>query len=781
MVSAWQRAGACLRRRRMSQAVYRFADFELNWETRVLSREGEPVALEPKVLEFIHYLLENRERAVGKDELAEKLWPGRFISDSVITQTVRKARHAVDDDGERQAVIGTVRGFGYRFTAEIEGSGGEAATSSPSRIPARAIALGAAGVFLLAVLLILVDPHPASAPIPLSVAIAPAQVEAGNAEGETWLYGGIGALIRYALAGLPNIIFFDVAGESAEDEARDETWLSNVLGAREVIQPRAVRTDSGWLIELAITTADDDAEVFHAEAGTPAEALLPLIRRLQSRYGHGQPSRIPFLFEDAWLNEALARTIHALEAGDPALAQSTATTILDYHPGHAWTRYFEISARRQLGEHEVALNELRLLIEEIDEVTEPALAWNIHNSIGVALHFTGDPETARQHFSQAAQLAEGSGNLRDYAQALVSRGAMEAQLDNDDTASRLYAEAMTAFSRIGYLPGRALVANSLGVRAWRAGDLEGSAGWHNEALELRRRAGRRSEVAQSLLNLSTVAHAQLDFEQGRQLIGEALLITETHGTAAMHAWATVQLGHNQMHRGRLSRAAVSLENGLLLAEDIDYRQARAGALGGLGRLAVHRSSPDQARVFLLNALATFQDMSHTRTRILDAWLDLAEVELLADNTQAAADWLEQARVDMDEHGYPDAQGSIWHRLNARLLLSLGNHHEAERELRRSMELAMRVNNLLTRTETASALAKLLIEQHRDTEADALLDELPEAAAGHWRTLTVRAELAINAGDLDHARSLKRSAREQAGEYWNIEQRERLAEIRTGGT
>ena len=103
----------------MSDSLYRFDGVELNWNTRELFRQGEPVAVEPKALELIHYLLLHRDRAVAKDELARALWPDRVISDTVISQTVRKARIALNDDGERQQVIATVRGYGYRFVATL--------------------------------------------------------------------------------------------------------------------------------------------------------------------------------------------------------------------------------------------------------------------------------------------------------------------------------------------------------------------------------------------------------------------------------------------------------------------------------------------------------------------------------------------------------------------------------------------------------------------------------------------------------------------------------------
>lgn len=103
----------------MSDGLYRFSDLELNWNTRELFRNGSLVAVEPKALELLHYLLRHRDRAVGKDELAKVIWRKRVISDTVISQTVHKARIALTDDSDRQTVIATVRGFGYRFVAPV--------------------------------------------------------------------------------------------------------------------------------------------------------------------------------------------------------------------------------------------------------------------------------------------------------------------------------------------------------------------------------------------------------------------------------------------------------------------------------------------------------------------------------------------------------------------------------------------------------------------------------------------------------------------------------------
>ena len=39
------------------------------------------VPVEPKVFDFLTYVIQNRERVVSKDELIDTIWHGRVISD----------------------------------------------------------------------------------------------------------------------------------------------------------------------------------------------------------------------------------------------------------------------------------------------------------------------------------------------------------------------------------------------------------------------------------------------------------------------------------------------------------------------------------------------------------------------------------------------------------------------------------------------------------------------------------------------------------------------------
>jgi TolB-like protein len=99
--------------------IYRFGSQELDTGQFELRRSGGIVALEPQVFQLLRLLIENRTRMVTKQEIAERVWKLAAVSDASISSRVRSARIAVGDDGERQQVIRTVHGQGFRFVAEV--------------------------------------------------------------------------------------------------------------------------------------------------------------------------------------------------------------------------------------------------------------------------------------------------------------------------------------------------------------------------------------------------------------------------------------------------------------------------------------------------------------------------------------------------------------------------------------------------------------------------------------------------------------------------------------
>src|SRR5215831_2747860 len=100
--------------------VFVFGECALDADRRKLRRAGIVRPLEPKAFMVLVHLLTQRHRAVSKDELLATCWPNEFVTEAALTRCLRVIRQAVADDGVRQHLIKTLRGYGYRFVADVE-------------------------------------------------------------------------------------------------------------------------------------------------------------------------------------------------------------------------------------------------------------------------------------------------------------------------------------------------------------------------------------------------------------------------------------------------------------------------------------------------------------------------------------------------------------------------------------------------------------------------------------------------------------------------------------
>ena len=113
--------------------LYRFGPFVLDMARFELRADGEPCKVEPQVFSLIALLVENRERLVSRDEIIEKVWDGRIVSDAAISSRIKSARQALGDDGKAQRYIRTIHNQGLRFVAPVQAARGDSTASIESR------------------------------------------------------------------------------------------------------------------------------------------------------------------------------------------------------------------------------------------------------------------------------------------------------------------------------------------------------------------------------------------------------------------------------------------------------------------------------------------------------------------------------------------------------------------------------------------------------------------------------------------------------------------------
>src|SRR5262245_7137421 len=99
---------------------YEFDGFSLDAERRALYRGVERLHLTAKPLETLLYLVEQRGRTVGKQELLDAVWKGTFVTEDNLVHAVREIRRALEDDKENPRFIQTVPREGYRFVTSVK-------------------------------------------------------------------------------------------------------------------------------------------------------------------------------------------------------------------------------------------------------------------------------------------------------------------------------------------------------------------------------------------------------------------------------------------------------------------------------------------------------------------------------------------------------------------------------------------------------------------------------------------------------------------------------------
>ena len=107
----------------------RFGQFDLDSETRQLTRDGQEIHLSPKAFAVLSVLLAKRPNVVPKADLFGQIWPDVFVVDGNLNVLVGEIRRAIDDDPQSPQFIRTVHGVGYAFCGRATESNRPATTA----------------------------------------------------------------------------------------------------------------------------------------------------------------------------------------------------------------------------------------------------------------------------------------------------------------------------------------------------------------------------------------------------------------------------------------------------------------------------------------------------------------------------------------------------------------------------------------------------------------------------------------------------------------------------
>src|SRR6476469_1543779 len=135
----------------MAGLSYRFGRFRVSVATRELTDGTSAIELPARAFDCLVYLIEHRDRAVGRDELIAAVWGRADVSEALLNHTILKIRRALGSGGSDW--IRTVPRFGYRWAGAIDGSE-EASTHDAPPSLARRVAPRVRSIAIVAALVI---------------------------------------------------------------------------------------------------------------------------------------------------------------------------------------------------------------------------------------------------------------------------------------------------------------------------------------------------------------------------------------------------------------------------------------------------------------------------------------------------------------------------------------------------------------------------------------------------------------------------------------------------
>lgn len=469
--------------------VYRFRDCQLHPATRELLRDGQPVALPSKVFDCLVYLIENRHRAVGRDELGAAVWGRTDVTDAQLSQAVLRARRAIGDAGSDQTCIKTMPKFGYGWVAEVEL--GEEPTATSDAVLASA---PLAGVMTAPVVPAVADERSsaaamaADAPIPTSMPdqtadqTAPAATAITPARsGARWRWAGAALLVLLVLAGLARwtwrgvspadeatanrvlILPLDVAeGATASwirlggidvladrmrsagmpvapsdttlallraDPAGDQSkTLRRRAGAGWIVRGNVERIAGGWRVTLLAQGEDDRQFEQAAQATTVIDALDAGADGLLLQLGYAPPPTTAGSASDEARRQIKAAMLENDLAGARRLADESRALAAD--PFEQGFQLAMIDFRE--GRFEAAVSGAEAALAKLDAAAHPDLAGRIQILLGSVDLMMDRPSAAAPRFEEALRRLDPAQNPLDNARALAGRGAARFNLGELD-------------------------------------------------------------------------------------------------------------------------------------------------------------------------------------------------------------------------------------------------------------------------------------------------------------------------------------------------------------
>jgi len=764
--------------------VYSFGQYTLDADRRELRGAGKVVTTQPKVFELLLYLIRHRSRAIDKDELQDAIWPRMIVTETALTRAVMKARRAVGDDADRQSVIRTVHGHGYRFVAELDAAPAPAAeaTATPRSGAgptgwrrSRLFTAGAAALVAAAVAWWYFATPAYSGPVRL--AVLPVENATGNTELD-WASTGLMALMNRMLedggvnvVGGRNVTEL-AAGRSLEElvaaDSEFRATLEKTTAATHLLAARLESEDGLYRLSYQVsdrTGRPQRRTVIGTEPAGLAKEVVDTITALMTR---GAPvlHQVNVVSGDVFLNETYARAMSLEFEGRYEEAQRMFQVIIDQEPESFWPRYEFALCARNLRDFDRA-ERLLVGLESADStVDDPARLSAVKNALGILYMNRNRDDEARARLEDVVRLAARTGNAEHAAAAQQNLGLLARNSGDVSAAYEHMTQSLELYRSmdIATLPGT--LQNNLSGVLVDLGDLDQAEQYARGAIDYFRLTGQRLYESYALSRLSTIFRLLGALDDAEQTQLRARAIREELGDRAGVAGSLVNLAAIAYARGDLTRSLQYAQQAHDIATEIDEPSVTIGALQRIAKAELALGQPQKAIANYTAAEAvsrTIGDRGNehaSRYGVARARIRVGDY----DGADAIADELLQTA----RQGDLERQEAGALALQAEVLMARQRWADAAGLLESAIGIAERIGDTALADAAHAHLAEALLELDEPETARTHLGAVTQERATDADLVTLRARLAARDGDAAEAARLMGLARSYAGEAWSRE-------------
>ncbi len=407
---------------------YIFEQIEINTALRTVQVHGIEKKVQPKVFDLLVFLIENRDKAISKQELQNRLWPNMEVTETALTRAVMKARKLININSEN---IKTVHGHGYHFVAEVQTF--EPIKQSTSDIKSKFFnKYSTISALILLTFIFLAITYRSSDKLAKDtmVLVLPV-IDQTNDPNLSWSSLGLMSLATQMLKSRDDISVvshhssagFDVS-DYPEDLQISDKKLTEITGqtrASHVVLSSLASSNEGIYTLKQV--------IYHPHGTTPSMSIsgkdpTALMQRITQQFmtslpNHPGSNSYRTVSDDVFTNELYARGMAHQIRGDAIKAKEYFSLVTLEDSSLFWPLYELALTTRKLGDTQTSISQLNELLAQLDTFdVEPRAELAIYNALGYAYQVEDDDDTALKYYQMASDLAT---DLQDHqASKLIS-------------------------------------------------------------------------------------------------------------------------------------------------------------------------------------------------------------------------------------------------------------------------------------------------------------------------------------------------------------------------